>query len=367
MKMHDLDTPSLVVDIDKMERNLKWGQEIADHYGVNLRPHTKTHKTPALAKRQVELGAKGITVAKLGEAEVMADAGLDDIFVANEVVGALKLQRLVQLARRVKIAVGVDDVVQARAYSEAFQSEAAPLEVLIDIDTGDDRTGIQPGAPALELAQQIRELPGVSLRGIFAHEGHAYGADSLAEANDIFKKSQEDVLLTATMLRENGHEISVISIGATPPLLSGGEVLPGITEIRPGTYIFMDAAQANVVGHYNDCAVTILGTVVNRPTAERVVLDTGVKALTTYVRGKGICQTQGYGRLKENLQITIDSLSDEHGVFQQPADREYVIGEKVEIIPNHVCPACNLYEVMYGIQDGRVVAEWTISARGKTQ
>lgn len=363
-----LDTPALVVDVDVMERNLRLMQEKADRSGVRLRPHTKTHRTPALARIQEEMGAVGITVAKLGEAEVMADEGLGDIFVANEIVGDIKLERLRRLAGRVRVAVAVDSPVQVDMLSSVFASEPTPIDVLVDVDTGDPRTGIQPGPVALELARRVVSAGGVSLRGIYTHDGQSYDADDLDAVREIFRQSQQAMLDTAELIRGEGIEVEEISVGSTPSLLVG-DILPGITEIRPGTYVFMDADQANVIGTYDRCAQTVLATVISRPTDERVVVDAGTKALTYYVQQSGICRTPGHGLLKEHPEICLNRMSDEHGSFDIPqgSNLDYRIGDKIEIIPNHACPTTNLYELIYGVRDGKVMVEWPVLCRGKSQ
>ncbi len=365
-KLVELDTPALVVDVDIMEDNLLWGQEKANKAGLKLRPHTKTHRTPRLAKKQLDLGAKGITVAKVGEAEVMAEEGIEDIFIANEVVGDIKLERIYQLNKRIKLAIGVDNSIQVKWLSQKFADSVRPIEVLIDVDTGDARTGIQPGEPLLKLAKNIVNLPGIKLRGIFTHDGHSYGAKSISDVKQIFKDSQEEMIRTDRILRNEGIDIEEISVGSTPSFLVA-DISPGITEIRPGTYIFMDVAQGNLLGNYDRCALTILATITNRPTPNRVVIDAGTKALTSYVRGSGICQTKGHGLLQDNPAIHIESLSDEHGVFTVASENEYPIGNKLQVIPNHACPTCNLYDYIYGVSKGIVVFKWPILARGKSQ
>lgn len=365
-KFTELDTPALMFDIDIMKYNLLWGQKKADRAGVKLRPHTKTHRTPGLAKKQLKLGAKGITVAKTGEAEVMAQEGIDDIFIANEIVGEVKLNRIMQLNKRIRLAIGVDHMIQAKALSEKFAKSDKPIEVLIDIDTGDARTGVQPGEPVVSLSKAMIKLPGIKIRGIFTHDGHSYHAKDILEVKKIFKDSQEAMLKTANILKKEGIQVEEISVGSTPSFLVA-DILPGITEIRPGTYIFMDAAQGNLLGSYNRCALTILTTISNRPTPYRVVVDAGTKALTSYVRKAGVCLTKGFGLLKNNPEIYIKSISDEHGIFTVELENEYSIGNKLQIIPNHACPACNLYDLIYGIKDGFVVEKWPILARGKSQ
>jgi D-serine deaminase-like pyridoxal phosphate-dependent protein len=366
MDLFEIDTPALLVDLDRMEINMQKGQEFADSVGARLRPHIKTHRTPAVALEQIRKGASGITVAKLGEAEVMAESGIDDIFVANEIVGQLKLERLRRLADRVRIAVGVDNPVHVEMLSALFRNEEKPIEVMIDVDTGDPRTGIKPGRPVLELAKIVNSSPGVVLRGIYTHDGQSYEAEDVKEIRSIFRTSQEQVLQTADLLRSEGLECHEISVGSTPSLLAG-EPLQGVTEIRPGTYVFLDADQANVIGTYDQCALSVLATVISCPTPQRVVLDAGTKALTYYIQLEGITRTPGFGVLKKHPYIMLNSLSDEHGSFIKPEGLEFNIGDKVEVIPNHACPTCNLYDRMYCIRNGEVVGEWPILARGKSQ
>ena len=361
-----LDTPALVVDLDIMQRNIALMQQKADRAGVRLRPHTKTHRTPALAQMQMQAGAYGITVAKVGEAEVMAAHGLQDILIANQIFGATKIERLRQVAHMARIAVGADNVEQVQALSDTFAAEARPLAVRIEVEVGEQRSGLVPGPDLVKLARLIAASPGLEFEGVFSHEGHTYGAASQAECAQLFAESQRATLAAAEMIRQAGVPCPEVSIGATPSLLLG-EIIPGITEIRPGTYILMDAAQGSAIGDFSRCAATILATVVSKPTPHRVVLDAGVKALTSFTRDKGICLTPGYG-LVRRFGERISKLYDEHGLLNsERAYQELQIGDKVEIIPNHICPACNLYDRMFLVQGDDVIAELPISCRGKSQ
>ncbi len=365
----ELDTPALLVDLDRMEHNLRFMQEKATLAGVRLRPHVKTHRTPAIAKIQEAMGATGITVAKLGEAEVMASEGLDDIFIANEIVGPVKLERLKRLLKRVRrLAVGVDDPVHVEMLSRAMEGEPFSLDVLIDIETGDPRTGIHPGAPALELARRVAGASGLHLRGIYTHDGQSYDAETIEEVREINRQSQERMLETADLLRRSGIPVEEISIGSTPSLLVDG-IERGITEIRPGTYIFLDADQAQLIGTTAFCAQTVLATVISRPTPERVVLDAGTKSLTYYVQEKGVTRAIGHGRLKDHPEIFLDRMSDEHSSFDIPPSSglEFSIGDKLEIIPNHACPTTNLHEFIHGIRNGKVEVTWPVLCQGKSQ
>lgn len=366
MNKAELDTPALLVDMDTMRHNVALMQAKADEKRVALRPHTKTHRTPALARMQIAAGARGITVAKVGEAEVMAAEGIDDIFIANEVVGESKVKRLRALGRKVKMSVGVDNVEQVQALSEAFLHEEHPIDLLIEIEVGERRSGLLPGVDLVELARLIDVTPGVRLKGIFSHEGHSYGAATAADCAALARQSQEDTLLAAQLIRDAGIEVVTVSIGSTPSLLLG-TIMPGITEIRPGTYILMDAAQGAAIQDYSRCAATVLATVVSKPTAERVVLDAGVKALTAFTRDKGICHTPGYGLIK-GTGVRLSKLYDEHGlILDRTLNQQLRIGDKVEIIPNHICPTCNLYDQMYLVRNGEVVDKLPILGRGRSQ
>ena len=367
--LETIDTPSLLIDRDRLERNLRRMQEKADRFGVKLRPHTKTHRCPALARRQEELGAAGITVAKLGEAEVMAREGLTDIFIANEIVGPIKLRRLRTLAGTgIRLAVGADNPVHVDILSQAFRDASFRLDVLVDVDTGDPRTGMPPGDGVLDLARRIVRAPGLRFRGIYTHDGQSYDAADSQSVMEIFRESQTQMLRTADRIRDDGIDVEEISVGSTPSLMLA-DILPGVTEIRPGTYVFMDADQAQVLGTYEHCAQTVLATVISRPTASRVVLDAGTKALTYYVQTEGITRAPGHGRVKANPQLFLDRLSDEHGSFEIPEGFgvDYRIGDRIEIIPNHACPTTNLYDVMYLVSGSRVVDEWPVLCRGKSR
>ena len=363
----ELETPALLLDKTLMEVNVRLMMDKAQRWGVKLRPHTKTHRTPVVAKIQVAQGASGITVAKVGEAEVMAEAGLDDIFIANEIYGDTKFQRLRELHRRIRIAVGVDNREQVEALGRHFGAEAKPLEVMIEVETGEDRSGVLTPEEGLRLAELIAGTPGIKLRGLFTHEGHTYGAADTAECVSRMTKSQQDILAVARHLRDHGIAVEEVSIGATPSLLHG-DVLPGVTEIRPGTYIFMDAAQGHAISDYSRCALSVLATVVSKPTPERIVVDAGGKALTSFTRTQGICYTPGYGIVKGFGDLRIKKVYDEHGVIlSTDAHAKLNIGDKIEIIPNHACPTCNLYDKIHVIENGVVTDEWPILCRGKSQ
>lgn len=366
-KYSQLDTPALIIDYDIVKRNIYAMQEKADKFDVKLRPHTKTHKMPELAKLQVEAGAAGITVAKVGEAEVMAAHGLQDIFIANEIVGISKLERIRELSRNIRIRLGVDNAFQVDQLEDIFRDELSPVEVLIEVETGENRSGVIHDEQLVQLTKHILGKTKVALKGVFSHEGHSYKAKSIEDCRKICLESQVRTVRAGNMARVLGAAIDTVSIGSTPSLMHS-DIIEGVTEIRPGTYIFMDVGQGTAISDYSRCAATVLATVISMPTGERIVLDTGAKALTLQTRGEGICATAGYGLVKNSDNVRLSGMFDEHGlIYDAQMRKELEVGNKLEIIPNHICPVCNLYDKAYLVSNGEVLREIPIPGRGKTQ
>ncbi|MBS5607288.1 alanine racemase [Clostridium sp. AF18-27] len=366
MNYMELDTPALIIDREIMMDNLRFMQEYADRRHVALRPHTKTHKMPRLALIQEELGARGVTVAKVGEAEVMAEAGLRDIFIANEIVGESKLARIRELAKTVDISFGLDSIPQAEMIERAFAGAQKPARVLIEIEVGEERSGVIEEADYLELLEYLKGCKNISLKGIFSHDGNSYQAADIRECREIHLTAQRRTLRFAELAKEAGMELETVSIGSTPSMMHDFPILDGVTEIRPGTYIFMDASQANAYGSLARNAATILTTVISRPTPERVITDVGAKGITAQTRSKGFCATRGLGLIKGWPEVEIFDVYDEHAIIYNKAFHDGVrVGDKVEIIPNHICPVVNLHETAYLVTDGEVVEEIPVACRGK--
>lgn len=362
-----LETPSLLIDYDIAMANIQMMQKKADSLGLKLRPHIKTHRMPFFAKLQMEAGATGIACAKIGEAEVMADSGVRDIFIANEVVGIDKYERLKELHRRIHIRVGIDNEVQLQQMEQVFQTETRPLEVLIEYEVGECRTGIVEEEQLKKLIAAIVKCKHVVLKGVFSHEGHSYKADNIEDCCNKAREAYQRTVRAADIIRSMGVDIDTVSIGATPSVMHGNS-FEGITELRLGTYIFFDVGQSNAIGDFSHCAATVLATVISKPIAERVVLDTGAKALVSQNRPTGICSTKGFGCIKGNETICIDNLFDEHGVINNASFRDAVsVGDKVEVIPSHVCPTVNLYDTAYLVSRGKVIRELPIACRGKSR
>lgn len=368
MKIAELDTPTLIFDRTVMLRNIDAMQAYADRYGVALRPHTKTHKCPELARLQLRAGARGVTVAKVGEAEVMAEAGIEDIFIANEIVGESKLARIATLcAGGCRVSFGMDGAEQAMETERVFARLGQTALVLAEIEVGENRSGFIGEEGFLHWLEVLRSCPHIRLCGVFSHDGSSYDAPTREAACAGSVAAQERTLHFAQLAREQGFPCETVSVGSTPSQANGAEILPGVTEIRPGTYILMDASQANAVGSdLSVCAATVLATVISRPTAERVVLDVGAKGLTMQMRSTGICAVEGVGTLTDYPGVHIGAMFDEHAMVYDSAFRDAVrIGQKVRIIPVHICPVCNLYDSAVLAEGDEVVGEVRIAGRGR--
>ena len=369
MHYKELDTPALLIDRAVLMDNLRFMQDYADRQGVKLRPHTKTHKMPAVAKMQVALGAAGIAVAKVGEAEVMVKEGLRDILIANEIVGETKLRRIRALAEQgADIVFGVDSPCQVEAAERVFTGAKRPAMVSIEIEVGEERSGIIEEKDFLELLETIRHCPHVRLAGVFSHDGNSYGAPDIEACRAIAAAAMKRTVRFARLAEEAGMKASSVSFGSTPSLMHGFDIEPGITELRPGTYAFMDASQANVIGTRERCAATVLATVMSRPTTERVILDVGAKGLTMQERHSGICSAPGKGVLREFPDVHIHAVYDEHAIILNESFRKAVrIGDKVRVIPVHICPVCNLYDTAYLLDGDEVAEELPVLCRGRMQ
>jgi D-serine deaminase-like pyridoxal phosphate-dependent protein len=350
VKLSEIDTPAVVIDVDRAEANMQRFQAYADSHKLAVRPHIKTHKLPRFAKRQVELGAVGITCQKLGEAEVMADAGLTDIFLPYNIIGKPKLDRLVALNARIRIAVTADSKVTIRGLAEAFKSAAKPLDVLVECDTGAGRCGVQTPDEALVLAKLIDASEGLSFAGFMT-----YPKTGAIAQNEAFLSSAKD------KARAAGLDPHIISNGGSPDMWRAHEVTSA-TEHRPGTYIYMDRFQVSKgVGTWDDCALTVLATVVSRPTENRAIIDAGSKALTSDTFGM-----EGFGRIVEYPEAVITSLSEEHGTIDlSPCKKKPQIGDRIRIIPNHACVVSNLFGDVVLISGDEVMEIAPVAARGR--
>ena len=364
MHKTELDTPALLIDLDKMEANI---QTMADYFStVNamLRPHVKTHKTPIIAHKQIAAGAIGVTCAKLGEAEAVIHAGVRDVLIANQVVGSYKIARLINLAKHSEIMVAVDNPQNVQAISEAAVAKGATVRMLIEVNIGMNRCGVEPGKPALELANQIRQSPNLKFEGLMGYEGHTVARPDLKERDAAARQAIQHLIDAKHYLEKHGVEVSIMSGGGTGTFNITGSI-PEMTEVQAGSYVFIDSTYRNVegVGEHFDCSLSVLATVVSRPDPHRIIVDTGLKVLA---KEFGIPQPIGI------TGVEMTGLSEEHGTLKtvgQVSDTNVSLtpGDKLEILPTHCCTTVNLHDRYYGIRNGIVESVWDIAARGKAQ
>jgi D-serine deaminase-like pyridoxal phosphate-dependent protein len=360
----ELDTPTVLVDLDVLEANLARTAGAAKQAGVKLRPHTKTHKSVALASMQVQLGASGLTVAKLGEAEVLLAAGFTDLLVAYPIVGDLKLMRLKELAQRATITVALDDLTVARSIGAIGRELGTPVSVYLEVDSGHHRCGHAPGAPSAALASEVAQVDGIRLAGLMTHAGHAYAATDSGALRSVALEEARALVETAEMLEDRGIAVRELSLGSTPTFKYLDEVASryrAITEARPGTYVFNDINQVLLgVATEAECALGVLATVVSRPTQERVIVDAGSKTLGSDKNG------EGYGRIAGSNGV-LERLSEEHGILRVPRAASWSVGDRLTLIPAHVCLVPNLTASMVGVRGDEVVMELPVDGRGQNR
>ncbi len=363
MTAAEIDTPALVVDLDIMERNLARVAGYAREHGLRLRPHTKTHKSVSLARRQIALGAAGLTVAKVGEAEVMLGAEPDDVLVAFPIIGQTKLARLMQVARRTRVTVALDNALAARQLSDAASAAQVQIGVLAEMDVGLGRVGVAPGE-VLALAQTMEKLPHLRFEGITFYPGQVKSVDDaglaeIARVSGILRGVLDQ-------FQAAGVEARIVSGGSTPTLFHSHE-LHGMTEIRPGTYVFNDI---NTVRSgacaLEDCAATILATAVSTARPGQMIIDGGSKTFSSDRLSNSSEVT--FGHLVEAPGARFHKMNEEHGFIDLTrAGAEFRVGDRVHMIPNHICVAVNLHERVYGLRGETVEEVWTVDARGKLQ
>ncbi|MDD9270474.1 alanine racemase [Paenibacillus sp. GCM10023248] len=364
MDVAELETPAVLIELDVLERNIKLTAELAKQAGVKLRPHFKTHKNVWIARQQMDYGACGLTVAKLGEAEVLADAGIENILVAFPIVGEAKLARLRALIERgIKITVSADHADVARGISRLGESLQRRIPLYIDVNTGLNRCGGEPGEETANVVRQIAEMPGVEVRGLMTHGGHAYGKKSLSELRQTASDEVGGLVLTKQLLAKSGIHIPDISVGSTPTSKFIAEQT-GATETRPGAYVFGDIAQLAIGSiTMDDLAMSILATVVAAPRPGTIIIDAGSKTFSSDTNP----HRPGYGFLRNDPSVFIERLSEEHGIVAVPEGARFAIGDRLEFIPNHCCTVTNLHNTLQGVRHGKVERPITVDARGRIQ
>jgi D-serine deaminase-like pyridoxal phosphate-dependent protein len=372
VQLTDLRTPSVLVDKPTLERNLDRMQAAAAARNIRLRPHAKTHKSPELARIQIARGAVGVCCAKLGEAEVFADAGIGDIRLPYP-LNPVNAGRVLALLDQTRLSFIVDDLDVARGWSQQMQAAGRAVDVLVKVDVGFHRCGINPmKRGAAELVARVAELPGLSFRGLLSHAGHAYGAGTAAELASIAAEEAQTLTTLAGEVERLGHRVEEISVGATPPARVSLDQ-KGITELRPGNYIYFDRTQVALdAATFADCALTVLARVVSTPAEDRIILDCGSKTLSTD-QARGFRAAPGFGVVfaalhtpLPNESLLVERLSEEHATVRVlGAGGRLRTGDLVRVLPNHACVVSNLVDSVWLVDGDTVLGELPIAARGR--
>ena len=356
-----------------MERNLDRMQAAVNARGLRLRPHAKTHKSVEFARRQIAGGAVGICCAKLGEAEIFADAGIEDIRLPYP-LNPVNAERVLDLLDRTRLSFIVDHWAVAQGWSEAMQREAREVDVLVKVDVGFHRCGIDPTrGDAAEFVARVAALPGLRLRGLLSHAGHGYGGTAEGEVRAIAQAEAETLAALRDRVRALGVGVDEISVGATPTVRFS-VALAGITELRPGNYIYFDRTQVALgAAAWDDCALTVLARVVAKPSADRIILDSGSKTLTNDL-ARGFTPSPGYGAVLRSIggaqapdeALRIERLSEEHANVRVSGGAHALDpGDLVRIVPNHSCVVSNLVDAAWLVDGADVIERLEISARGR--
>lgn len=371
VRITDLRTPQVLIERRRVERNLDRMQQAAAAARIRLRPHAKTHKIPQIAEWQLARGAAGICCAKLGEAEVFAAAGIADIRLPYPINPA-NADRVFALRRAITLSFIVDDLGVARQWSDLARREGVRLDVLIKVDVGFHRCGIDPERDAPAFVRRVAELPGLRLHGLLSHAGHGYHAASEDELAAIARREAEILTALARRAEDEGISIAEVSVGATPTARYSVKER-GITEMRPGNYVYFDRTQVGLgAARVEDCALTVLARVVSRPAADRVILDCGSKTLSSD-GARGMTQPQGYGAVFAKLDdrlpddsLLVERLSEEHATVRVVSgDSRLAPGDLVRVLPNHSCVVSNLVDAVHLVDGADVVETFPVAARGR--
>jgi D-serine deaminase-like pyridoxal phosphate-dependent protein len=361
MPLEEVDTPALLIELDGFERNIARMAEAIEGTGVRLRPHAKTHKCPVIALRQMARGAVGVCCQKVGEAEAMVYGGVPDVFVSNEVVGRSKVERLVSLAKQARVAVCADDPIQVAEYRDAARKNEVELSVLVELNVGANRCGLEPGETALDLIRQVLESPSLRFAGLQAYHGAAQHLRTVAERREAIKFAVDRVWETKALLERDGISCETITGSGTGTYML--EASSGVyNELQAGSYVFMDADYAKNLDEDGrpanefEHSLFVYTTVMSRPSKDRAFVDAGLKAHSV---DSGMPVVYGV----ESVEYV--RASDEHGRLSlgNPG-REIRIGDKLKLIPGHCDPTVNLYDWYVGIRNNRVESIWPITARG---
>lgn len=357
--LSNLDTPSLLIDADALDANIKLMSGHFTNRHAKLRPHFKSHKCTTIAKMQMNAGGVGITCAKLGEAEVLANAGIKEILIANEIVGPIKIGRLIELTRRANPIVAVDSADNLKMISDMAAKTGATIRVLVEVDVGQGRCGVTPGKAALELARFASTLPGIKFTGLQGYEGHAVDLRDEKERTEKTKAALKRLVDSRRLIEGSGIPVQIVSGGGTGTYIING-VVDGIDEVQAGSYALMDWWYTDIRPEFRQ-AMSILVSVISRPRPNIAIIDVG---------RKGCGAEWGPPRVKTIPGAKIPSFnSEEHGTVQLPdgVGEKLRVGDRMEIIPSHGCTTSNLYREFVVHRNGNVVDRWPIEASGALQ
>ena len=353
----EVDTPALLIDLPKLNRNIEKMAAFVDGVGVGLRPHMKTHKCPIISQKQIAAGAIGVTCQKLGEAEVAANYGISDILITNQIVGQRKIDRLVELATGVDVKVLVDSRLNVVELDRTAREKGVKLGVLVEVDVGMGRCGVQPGEEALHLVEFLHNRKALTFMGFEGYEGHACMIPSFKAREARTLEAMKRLVDTKELVEAAGFEVEIVTGGSTGTYMITGRY-PGVTEIEAGSYATMDKRYASVEGVDFEPALTILATVISRPQEEVAIIDAGLKAMSTDFGVPDVIST--------GEAILAEGLSEEHGKLLLAGDASRLrIGDKVELLPSHGCTTINLHDQLVITQDDEVQEIWRIDGRGK--
>lgn len=357
--LDDLLTPAAIVDVDRMTANLDRMARYTGDAGIALRPHTKTHKTPELAAEQLKRGAVGVTVATVHEAEVMS-AVADDILIAYPPVGAQKLERMMHLPERVRLTVALDSAEALNALGASARQHRRRIGVLVEVDAGMNRVGLAAPDAVAALARIVADHDNLEFRGLLFYPGHI--REPVLEQPAAILRVNQLIAQHVAAVRTTGLEPAIISGGSTPAAFLAHS-FEYVNEVRPGTYIFNDRTTATIGAcDWNDCAYSVLATVVSTSVPGQAVVDAGSKALSREdIRGS---DAPGFGALLDRPEVFVRALSEEHGILDlSRTDWRPRVGDRVRIVPNHVCVSVNLHDRLWAARDTEVVGWWPVAAR----
>jgi 3-hydroxy-D-aspartate aldolase len=358
MHIDDLDTPALIVDLDRMENNINRMVKLAKDCEVELRPHVKTHKVPEIAKMQIRAGSRGVCLQKTGEVEVFSDNGINDIFLTNEVVAPQKMRRLARVAQKSHLGVAVDDVAVARTMGSIFKDEGSEIDVYADVDVGMHRCGVSDSKLAAALGREVSSREGLVFKGLMGYEGNVSGAKSKEEQVRLAGEAMDELTKAKEAIEREGIKVEKVSVGSSVSVWINAKH-PVVTEVQPGMYIFNDHVLVDRgVATWEDCALTVLSTVMSKPSPDRAVVDAGSKAFNF--------DTGLFPIVPHRDGIKMNHFSEEHGWLQlEGEDRGLKIGDRLRFVPAHCCTTINQFEELHGIRGDKVEKTFQILARGK--